>query len=136
MSKIEGGCLCGAVRYHSDADPVMVAVCHCRNCQKQGGSAFSVIAAVPAAGLIVSGETKTYLDHGDSGNAVKRIFCPACGSPLISDVESPGTAGLRFIKAGTLDDPSWLQPTLHVWCKSKQPWVPIDPAVPQVPANT
>ncbi len=135
MGKIEGGCLCGAVRYRSAAEPVMVAVCHCRNCQKQAGSAFSIIVAVPADSLAVRGETKTYVDHGDSGNTVLRIFCPQCGSPLISDVESPGAAGLRFIKAGTLDDPSWLAPGIHVWCRSKQPWVTIDPGAPQFATN-
>jgi hypothetical protein len=113
----------------------MCAVCHCRNCQKQAGSAFSIIVAVPADGLLVQGETKTYVDHGDSGNTVLRIFCPQCGSPLISDVESPAFAGLRFIKAGTLDDPSWLAPGIHVWCGSKQPWVTIDRATPQFAAN-
>jgi len=135
MSKIEGGCLCGAVRYRSAAEPVMVGVCHCRNCQKQAGSAFSIIVAVPADSLAVQGETKTYVDHGDSGNTVLRIFCPQCGSPVISDVQSPASASLRFIKAGTLDDPSWLAPGLHFWCRSKQPWVTIEPGVPQFPAN-
>ena len=53
MSKIEGGCLCGAVRYKSDAEPVMQAVCHCKTCQKISGSTYSFNVAVPEDSLKV-----------------------------------------------------------------------------------
>ena len=80
--KIEGGCLCGKVRYSADTEPAFVGVCHCKNCQKQAGTAFSVIMGIPAAALSVEGELKTYEDRGDSGQAVLRRFCPNSGSPI------------------------------------------------------
>ncbi len=105
MSKIRGGCLCGAVRYETEAEPVTTAVCHCRNCQKQSGSALSVIVAFPAGSLTTTGDSLTaYEDRGVSGKTVLRYFCNRCGSPLITRAEfSPD---VEFIKAGTLDDPS------------------------------
>ena len=89
--KIEGGCLCGKVRYSADTEPAFVGVCHCKNCQKQAGTAFSVIMGIPAAALSVEGELKTYEDRGDSGQAVLRRFCPNCGSPIAGDAAAlPG----------------------------------------------
>jgi hypothetical protein len=104
----------------------MTAVCHCDNCQRQSGTAYSVLVAVPAETMIFEGgeNIAEFLDHGDSGSAVRRQFCRNCGSPVLSIVES--APGLEFIKAGTLDDRSWLMPTSHFWCDSAQPWVEID----------
>lgn len=125
MPRIEGGCLCGAVRYHSDAEPVMEAICHCRTCQKNSGSAFSLNVAVPEESLVVEGDSlRTYVDHsGSSGKPFNRNFCSKCGSHLFSGGEAYGP--LAFIKAGTLDDPSWLAPNLHIWCEEKLPWTSI-----------
>lgn len=120
---LTGGCLCGAVRYSINAEPLMQAVCHCKNCQKQAGSAWSMIAGVPEAALTVTGEPKTYEDHGDSGGAVLRQFCGNCGSPLFSRVAS--APGLVFVKAGTLDDTSGFRPQVQVWTQSKQDWVDL-----------
>lgn len=115
-----GGCLCGKVRYSSTADPVMTAICHCKNCQKQAGTAFSVIVAVPRAALNVSGSLKDFVDTGDSGLPVHRNFCPECGSPLTTLVDA--IPDLVFVKAGTLDDTSKLVPTLEIFCSSAQGW--------------
>jgi hypothetical protein len=123
MSKIEGGCLCGKVRYSSTAGPAFTAVCHCTHCQKQSGTAFSVIVAVPSEELTVTGALKTFEDTGESGMPVHRNFCPDCGSPIISIVDR--LPGLSYIKAGTLDDVSWLKPTTEIWCDSAQPWVSL-----------
>ena len=92
------------------------AICHCRNCQKQGGSAFSVLISVDSSQLTVTGEPKLFLDHGDSGAPVHRHFCGTCGSPLFSIL--PANPALTHIKAGTLDDPSIMMPRVHVWCDS------------------
>jgi hypothetical protein len=127
MAKIEGGCLCGQVRYSSDAEPAVQAVCHCKNCQRQAGTAFSVIVGLPAAALKIEGQLKTFHDKGESGGAVERRFCPDCGSPILSEVA--GGPGLVFLKAGTLDDTSWLDPKVHVWTRSHQAWLPIPEGV-------
>lgn len=127
MSNLAGGCLCGAVRYSSTATPVIQAICHCRNCQRQAGSGWSMIVGVPAAALQVSGGVKTYHDSGESGGAVRRQFCPTCGSPLFSHVES--SPDLVFIKAGTLDDTSGFTPQVQVWTDSRQHWIDL-PGIP------
>jgi hypothetical protein len=123
MRKMTGGCLCGDVRYSAEAEPIFTAVCHCRNCQKQAGTAFSVVVAIPRSALTVTGGTKTFHDTGASGQPVARRFCPACGSPIVSEVAS--MPDITFIKAGTLDDTQWLSPTMEVFCGSAHPWVKL-----------
>ncbi|WP_101757406.1 GFA family protein [Oceanicoccus sp. KOV_DT_Chl] len=131
MSKMTGACLCGQVKYHCAAEPIMTAVCHCRNCQRQSGTAFSIIIGVPAKSVVFEGKDNVaeYMDKGESGGVVRRQFCRNCGSPLLSIVES--APDLEIIKAGTLDDHSWLKPTMHFWCDSAQPWVQIEDAIPR-----
>ncbi len=129
MPKIAGTCLCGSVKYSSDVEPVMTAVCHCKSCQRQTGTAFSIVVGMPEASLEVDGQENIgeFLGTGDSGGKVHRNFCRNCGSPLWSTCES--ISGVEFIKAGTLDDTSWLDPTAHVWCETMQPWVDISESV-------
>ena len=127
MGQIVGGCLCGSVRYLSAADPVITAVCHCKHCQKQTGSAFSPMVAVPKGTLTIDRTLLTFFDDvGESGLPVKRYFCSKCGSPVISDVAA--MPDLEWIKAGTLDDLSSFNPTVHIWCDSAQPWTQISEA--------
>ena len=117
-----GGCLCGAVRYTVNAPFLAVVTCHCRNCQKQAGSAVSIIAVVKKKAVDVQGELTVYEDTADSGRPVYRKFCGRCGSPLFTDTPDAEAKGLRFIKAGTLDDVSDLRPVQHYWTVSAQPW--------------
>ena len=119
---ITGSCLCGAITYKLDAEPIAMAVCHCRNCQRQAGSALSVIAVFPRASLSLDGVPKVYEDQGTSGQTVYRNFCPDCGSPVLTDTPGAKEADIIFIKAGTLDDVSILKPSTHYWTKSAQPW--------------
>ena len=123
MQAIRGGCLCGKIRYSANADPVFAAVCHCQNCQKQTGTAFSVAVGVPRSSISIEGQLKTFHDRGSSGQPVDRNFCPECGSPIISDVAV--MPEIRFIKAGTLDDTTWPDPEMHVYCDSAESWVQI-----------
>lgn len=128
-----GGCLCGKIRYTVHAEPLLCITCHCKNCQRQAGSALSIIIGVPEGAVEVTGELTTYHDKGDSGANVQRQFCNTCGSPVFSRVESP--PGMLFIKAGTLDDTTGLNPACHCYTKSKQDWVELGniPAFATVP---
>lgn len=128
-----GQCLCGEVSYKVEGDLQMTGVCHCKNCQRQAGSAYSVLFAVGDDQIVISGDLKTYEDRADSGNIVHRHFCPSCGSPIKSSL--PTQPGVTFIKAGTLDDTSVLDPSIHFWTGSKQDWVDVDPAIPQIEGN-
>jgi len=123
----EGGCLCGKVRYRIAWPPLAQATCHCRNCQKQAGSALSVIAVVPRSELELNGGLRTFVDRGDSGQPVYRRFCPDCGSPVLTDMPKAGAQGIIFIKAGTLDEVSDLKPATHYWTDSAQGWAPFPP---------
>jgi hypothetical protein len=88
----------------------MQVVCHCNTCRKNSGSAFSMNVAVPQDSLrISSGSPRRYEDRsGASGKTFYRFFCVDCGSHLYSNGAAYGA--IAFIKAGTLDDPSWLAP--------------------------
>jgi len=134
MTQISGGCLCGAVRYSCDAPAVMTAMCNCTNCQRQSGSAFSINVGVPKAALtFTAGQPAVYEDRGESGQPVYRRFCGRCGSPVVSDVAV--LPELSFIKAGTLDDTSWVKPGVDVWCRSAQSWVAHPDGVPRFEEN-
>ncbi|MEO6564552.1 MAG: GFA family protein [Casimicrobiaceae bacterium] len=133
MPTITGSCLCGAIRYTSSAEPALTAFCHCRDCQKAGGGGYSVNVAVPSASLKTVGNPQTYDTVGSSGLAVARRFCAKCGSALFT--EATAFAGLTFVKGSSLDDPSWIEPTLHIWCDSAQPWDKIPKDATLVPKN-
>ena len=124
-----GGCLCGAVRYQVAWPPLGIAVCHCRDCQKQGGSALSVVGISSLDAIAVSGELATFSHAGSSGKTVDRQFCSNCGSPVLSVTQDARDQGLIFFKAGTLDDVSDLMPTEHYWTRSAQPWFAFSDAM-------
>ena len=132
MPKISGGCLCGAVRYECSAEPLGTAICHCTHCQKVSGSAFSVNVVVPAPSLTWQGQSlASYADKGESGKPLSRKFCRNCGSSLATETEA--LPGAIIIKAGSLDDKSWLKPNYHLWTNSAQPWVRIEPGATTFP---
>ncbi|WP_295531764.1 GFA family protein [Novosphingobium sp. Chol11] len=111
------------MRYEADWPPMMVATCSCKNCQKQAGSALSILAVLPQSGLRVTGELTTYNDIAKSGNTVYRKFCGSCGSPVITETPEAQAQGMIFIKAGSLDQAEDLKPTVHFWTSTAQHWV-------------
>jgi hypothetical protein len=134
MAKIEGSCLCGSVRYESDAEPAMVVNCYCEACRKNSGSTNSYNYAMPAGSVRITGETvKTYEDHsGASGKPFYRKFCSNCGSHFISS--GPAYEGLEFIKAGTVDS-GHAAPAAHIWTEEKLGWQPLPEGGASFPRN-
>jgi hypothetical protein len=120
---IEGGCLCGAVRYSSLAEPAIVGVCHCSDCRKFSGSAFSFLVAIQESALQLHGLLKTYSSLADSGHPISRSFCPECGSSIVE--ESASHPGFMIINAGTLDQPASLLPTIELYCENALPWIQL-----------
>jgi hypothetical protein len=121
MMHIEGGCLCGKVRYSADTEPIFIGVCHCADCQRFTGSAFATVVAIRASVLKMTGMLKTFTKSGDTGKSIHRRFCPECGSGIVDEADAmPGAA---MINVGTLDDRSWVKPQSEVYCDSAQPWV-------------
>lgn len=121
---ITGGCLCGSVRYTADAEPMVQGACHCADCQRQTGSPFTVFIGVPSDAFTVEGDTlRPFTTTGaDHGGETERNFCSACGAPVFS--ASPLAPGVVLIKAGSLDDASWVAPAMEFFVSSAQPWSP------------
>ncbi|OYV34621.1 MAG: hypothetical protein B7Z80_20700 [Rhodospirillales bacterium 20-64-7] len=123
MAAITGSCRCGKVRFESTAEPIFTGVCHCRNCQKASGSAFNAVVAVPEASLVLSGTLKHFDGMGDSGQATHRGFCPECGTSITMTADV--MPGVVMVPVGTLDDTSWVKPTMQLYCEAAQPWVSL-----------
>ena len=102
MATITGSCLCGKIRYHAEAEPKFVSICHCRDCQKFTGSAFATVVALPKTALVVTGVVKGFTKRGDTGKPIERFFCPDCGASIMDEAEA--LPGFVMIEAGTLDD--------------------------------
>lgn len=117
----EGGCACGAVRYRLKAAPMFVHCCHCHDCQRQTGSAFVLNALIEADRVAVAGETVGVVVPTDSGKPHTIHRCPECRTAIWS--EYGGRSALRFVRVGTLDNPATLPPDVHIFVRSKLPWV-------------
>ncbi|WP_354697953.1 GFA family protein [Paraconexibacter sp. AEG42_29] len=120
---LTGHCLCGQITYQADAEPALVANCHCTDCRRQTASAFSTVVGVPAPSFTVTGgELAEFITTGtDHGQPTQRKFCGSCGTPIVS--VSSAMPDLVFIKAGSLDDPTVVEPQLEVWTESAlQQW--------------
>ena len=121
-----GGCQCGQVRYELDGEILALFVCHCRDCQRQSGSAFGMSLVVPGESFhLTAGHLKTFEVIAESGRIKTCAFCPECGVRIYNT-----TGSRKSIKAGTLDDPTRLRPDAHYWTKRKQNWVVLPPDVP------
>jgi len=128
---ITGGCLCKAVRYSVSAQPVIVRQCWCRDCQYWASGSATVNVVFPADAVTLEGPLRTFVSKADSGNTMVRGFCSDCGTPVTSAAES--RPNLVILRAGTLDDPSLVQPTLSIWTDSAPGWAHHDPYLPTTP---
>lgn len=127
---MEGRCACGEVRYRLDAEPFVVHCCHCRSCQRETGSAFVINGVVETAHVkVLQGAPEAIDTPSDSGKGQKIVRCPACHVALWSHYAGAGEKG-AFVRVGTLDDPDALPPDVHIFTRSKQPWVVLPEAVP------
>jgi hypothetical protein len=125
-----GGCACGRLRYHLTGPPLLAYACHCRVCQARTGSAFALSVMVHSADVVLSGDAPEIRRSTTSwGRPVDHSFCPECRTRLFGrPVATPDVANLR---AGTLDDPTWVRPVAQTWVESAIPWAVI-PGVRQV----
>ena len=119
---LTGGCSCGAIRYEIASFPLLLYTCNCTDCQTASGSAFALNMPVATKGLrIVQGEPKAWRRRSPSGADVTSWFCADCGARLYGEREGrPETMNLR---AGTLDDTTWLTPIAHMFTTSAQGWI-------------
>lgn len=119
---LAGGCMCGELRYELSAPPMMIYNCHCTNCQKISGSAFNTSIIVAEAALrFTKGQPARVEWISDSGATRCGLFCGVCGSRIVNG-GAPST-GVFSLRAGSLDDTSWVQPVGDTFTRSAQPWV-------------
>ena len=129
----EGGCTCRHVRYRMTTNPLFVHCCHCSWCQRETGSAFALNAMIEAdrvqllAGVVVAVETPS-----QSGKGQRISRCPQCQVAVWSNYSGAGDA-IRFVRVGTLDDPTALPPDVHIFTSTKVPWLALPENVPAVP---
>ena len=122
-----GGCICGAVRYQITHEPIRVYACHCTDCQRATVSAFFIGVEVPGDTFRLLGKHLEASPGGvaDGGRTKTRWICPDCGICIRGGVklgmEPPGYK--RIVRGGTLDDTPWLNPTSHIYARSRQPWI-------------
>ena len=120
----EGGCLCGAVRFKAEGEPINVRICHCRNCQKAMGSPFFARAQFEPRALTVEGETGRY----PSSDRLDRVFCKSCGTRLFAWRRNGTAVGVAL---ATFDNRNAFAPTEHIWVSEKIDWVRFDDGLPQ-----
>lgn len=125
-----GGCLCGQIRYSLNAAPLLAYVCHCHDCQTRTGAAFTLTLVIRAADLVVIGAPEAVERTSRSGRSVVHNFCPVCRVPVFS--QAPVATEYMSLRAGTLDDASWVVPIAQSFVESAIPWAVI-PGVRVVP---
>ena len=124
----EGGCSCGAVRYRLASEPLFTHCCHCLNCQRQTGSAFVINLLIETDRVeLLAGDPKPVDVPRDDGGSQRIFRCPTCQIAVFSQYGHPG---FRFVRGGTLDDPAGVSPDVHIFTRSKLPWVALPGSVP------
>lgn len=125
-ARLEGGCLCGALRYRSDAAPIDTGYCHCELCRRSTGAPTLVWASVPVARFSYTKGKPTIYPSSKRG---QREFCATCGTQIA--FREAGAAETVDINVGSLDDPASFPPQRHIWDASRLPWFETADALPR-----
>lgn len=128
-----GRCLCGAVAFEATGAPIVVAHCHCNDCQRVTGAGHSTGAMFPLERFKISGPVGEHKLKSDAGNEVTRVFCPTCGSPILG--RNTAMPGFVTISLGTFDDSSMFVPGVTIFARNRKPWDAMDAAVPTFDAQ-
>jgi hypothetical protein len=124
----DGGCACGEVRYRLASEPLFVHCCHCLNCQRQTGSAFVINLLIEADSVeVIAGEPQPVDVPRDAERPQRIHRCPRCQVAVFSEYGRPE---VRFVRGGTLDDPTGIVPDVHIYTRSKVGWVSMPEATP------
>lgn len=126
---LEGGCACGAVRYRLTSRPMFVHCCHCNVCQRETGTAFALNALIETDRVeLISGAPRPVSMPTESGRPHDIYRCPDCRTAVWSDYGRRGV--MSFVRVGTLDEPAAVSPDVHIYTRSKLPWVVLPEGVP------
>ncbi|HKD93610.1 MAG TPA: GFA family protein [Gaiellaceae bacterium] len=125
---MEGGCACGEVRYRLRQSPLFVHCCHCLNCQRQTGAAFAINMLLESEYVESLGSEPERVPVPRSGAKRQQIYrCPTCKTAVWSTYTGKS---LLFVRAGTLDDPAAITPDVHIYTRSKVPWLTLPESTP------
>lgn len=125
MAKFTGSCMCGNVQFHAEGDPMFMANCHCEDCRKSSGAAYSTFVFMNKEDVDMTGKTSSFDHKADSGNTLTKHFCGNCGCPTYVENEvRPTVVGLR---AGIINEHDAVEPTMNVYTSSKIASTPLDP---------
>lgn len=122
-----GRCLCGRVQYSVQGSPKIVAHCHCEDCQRLTGAGHSTGAMFSEQTLELTGEVAEYKLTSENGNEVTRVFCPACGSPILG--RNTGMPGFITLSLGTMEDSSVFEPGVVVFARNRKAWDMMDESI-------
>lgn len=128
---LAGTCLCGAVHYEASSEAVFSGHCYCVDCQKESGCGHATVVAVPDATVRITGPTSTFTKLAGSAHPNERTFCSKCGTTLFSRPQS--MAGMTLLRAGTLDDPSQITPSMSIYTSRAHAWDQPNASIPRFP---
>src|SRR4051812_6412721 len=126
-ARYAGGCLCGALRYEADAEPLHAGYCFCADCRKASGSGFIPFMGFPSSALRFAGPTRQHRTRTLRGGEAVRNFCPACGGLVFGG--EVGRDQSHTVYAGSLDDPSVFRPTIAIFGRDRPAWVELPPGI-------
>jgi hypothetical protein len=122
-----GGCACGAIRYQVSAEPALMNICQCRQCQRDSGTGHGAHLTFVGAPVTLTGEARLWMTTGENGTRKNRAFCPTCGSPVY--ISLPDMPEVFVASAASLDDPSRYKPQMVMWTAAGYDWDRPDPAL-------
>ena len=126
-----GGCQCSAIRYEVTAEPMIAGQCQCLHCQHETGGGHTSFIAFPVDAVKLTGAPRYYEMEAESGNIVRKGFCPTCGAPVVS--ATSGLPGVTTVSAGSLDDPGVFKPQFVCYTSRGHAWDLVDPALAKFP---
>jgi hypothetical protein len=120
-----GGCLCGALRYEAEGEPLAMGHCYCGDCRKASGSGFIPFMGFAPSAVRFSGQSRTFTSKAASGRDAVRNFCAVCGGLVFGG--EVGKAEQHTIYAGSLDDPTAFRPTIAIFTRDRPVWAVVPP---------
>ena len=122
-----GGCLCGALRYEAEGEPLHAGHCYCADCRKASGSGFIPFMGFAASAVRFIGSSRTSIVKSARGTDAVRNFCPVCSSLVFGG--EIGKSDQFTLYAGSLDDPSGFHPTIAIFTRDRPAWAAIPPGL-------
>jgi hypothetical protein len=116
-------CHCGSLRAITSGEPLVVALCHCKACQRRTGALAASVAGFAKAAVKTEGHTRVFERNGDSGRKVRFYFCPTCGTSLYWEADA--RPGVCILAVGAFADPNFPPPSVSIFEESRHTWTQL-----------